>query len=112
MCQDTPRTSKHSDVRPSASLAEEIRNGEPSQKSPRLPEQPYREDHSMPVKRPTPHNPVRSAAPFVFLGTIPGAGPLQADIYRLYHMKICLERILTYEYRYEGTGYKAPGNLP
>ena len=112
MCQDTPLTRKHSDVRPSASLAEETGNGEPSQKSPHLPEQPYRVDLSMRTKRPMTHNLVRSAAPFAFLGSIPGAGPLQVNLPCLYHPLIDLERSLTDEYRYEEADYEASGNLP
>lgn len=112
MCQNTPLTVNLPDVRPSAFPLETIENGEKNQKSPRLPEQSYRVDLSMRTKRPMTHNLVRSAAPFAFLGSIPGAGPLQVNLPCLYHPLIDLERSLTDEYRYEEADYEASGNLP
>lgn len=92
---------RHSDDCPSASPMKIIENGEKNQKSPRLPEQSSSKDYSMRTKRPMTHNLVKSAAPFVFLGSIPGAGPLQANSSPLHHTRICLERTITYEYGYE-----------
>lgn len=88
-----------------------IENGEKNQKSPRLPEQSSSKDYSMRTKRPMTHNLVRPAASFVFLGSIPGAGPLQVNLRCLHQPPIDLERSLTYEYRYEEAGYQAPGDL-
>ena len=89
MCQNTPLAVNLPDVRLSASPTpeESIRNGEKNQKSPRLPNQSHRVDFSMRTKRPITHSPVRPAVYFVFLDTIPSAGPLQADSCCLHRRK-------------------------
>lgn len=80
MSQDTPLTANPSNVYPSASLVEAIENGALNLKSPRLPEQYYREDHSMRTKRPITHDFVESAASFLSAGICKGVGPHQSEL--------------------------------
>lgn len=51
------------------------RSGEPNRKSPRLPEQFYRDDLSMRTQRPISYDFVASAALFVFLDIVQGVDP-------------------------------------
>lgn len=75
MRQDTLLAANLTNAYPSASLAERRKNGALNRKSPHLPVQLYREDHSMRTKQPIYHNLVGSAASFLFISINCAAAP-------------------------------------
>ena len=85
MHQDTLLIAKSPDIFLSVSRVEKPGNGTPNLTLHHLPEQFYRENHSMRTKQPINHSFVASAAFFVFPGIVLNVGPLQSNLCYLCH---------------------------